>query len=141
MPSENHHQTGMEIVPAQLRALQILRHWPAPRKVALSVAAGAVGTIFVKRLVEMGAEDAYRYGKGIVRRLLRRTATPQQIDIPSVHEPLPAYIEPPAEPSAVIFSYTRVARLTMPLRAMIVQRQVIARQVEVPLDEPPIDLV
>ncbi len=139
MPGQKPDQAGMEIVPAQPRALQSMRRWPAPRTVALSVAAGAVGSIFLKRLVELGAEDAYRHGKNIVRRLLRRSAPSQQIDIPSSEVPPPIFEAPTGEPVAVVISYTRIARLTVPLRALIVHRQVIARQVEVPLDDPPID--
>jgi hypothetical protein len=58
---------------------------PVPRKVAIGLTAGAVGTFFVKRLVELAAEDLYQR----IKRATIARPKPETINDPPPR-PLPA---------------------------------------------------
>ena len=56
------------LIPAAPRGLaRLKRALPVSQRMALGLAASAVGTIFVKRLVELVAEDVYRRARQAAR--------------------------------------------------------------------------
>ncbi len=65
------------LIPAPSQSLFIFRRpLPISQRTALGIAAGAVSTIFVKRLVELVAEDLYRRLRRGARLPIRRAGSP-----------------------------------------------------------------
>ncbi len=90
-PSDNR-----ALIPIQPRSLLPFRRpLPVSQRAALGIAVGAVSTIFIKRLVELVAEDLYRRVRRGVRLPLRRVdSTPREEAAPSLPVEPPGVLEP-----------------------------------------------
>jgi hypothetical protein len=86
-PSPSDNRALIPIRPRSL--LPFRRPLPVSQRAALGIAVGAVSTIFVKRLVELVAEDLYRRVRRGVRLPLRRVDSMprEEAEPPAVLEP------------------------------------------------------
>ncbi len=138
MDDRSTDRSEREIIPVRPQSWLVRRPWPgvAPRKVALGVVAGAAGSIFLKRLIELAAEDLYRRGKALAKQMLERAAAaPEITSAPPVDPLLPE--APPERVTQGVFliSVTRLEWLALPRQAIAVRWRMRGRRLEVPLLE------
>lgn len=76
---DDHQQASRALIPAPPQAIEPKRWLPGSpsQKLALGVTVSAVGSLLIKRLVELAAEDLYRIGRNKIERSIARQEVPE----------------------------------------------------------------